>query len=213
MGNAPKNVEKLHIFCSFVLGLFNVYVIVLIIVYIGKGLSPSLIYISIISIAISISLSSLLYGGVRELVTSLPQYVFLIGCNSIVFPTFSICNVHQTCTINQKKLFAAESLIASSLDLLAHSMSEEQLRARLKFIQNSSKQDRTKTDSVQLKFDQFRSLLVILWLLTNILLPLIILQISNFSTGFLQFSFGLPASIFVLQGLGAIIYFAGMHDS
>jgi chitin synthase len=207
LGNKPGKIAWAYNLSAFIYGLFTIAILAISIYEIVTGGLGFLVKISLIGTFGSLVLIGVIHRAILALLASFAQYTFLTAMYVIMFPIYSLCNVHDiswgTKNLDESKLGSnAESLIKQNV-------SNEAMMAKFKHLQRQAAEDSKIREQVQGNFEQFRSILLLLWMFTNGAYVSVMTSFADnddVTEGYLTAVFILCMCFIGVRSIGSVIY-------
>ena len=95
LGNKPDRVGKVYVACSIIFGFFFTGILALSIYQVARNELNILVWLSLASTYGAFFGIGLLYGSIADVAASVVQYSFFAATYVVIFPIYSLCNVHD----------------------------------------------------------------------------------------------------------------------
>eukprot|EP00475_Leptophrys_vorax_P042468 TRINITY_DN8004_c0_g1_i1.p2 TRINITY_DN8004_c0_g1~~TRINITY_DN8004_c0_g1_i1.p2 ORF type:complete len:629 (-),score=152.11 TRINITY_DN8004_c0_g1_i1:1995-3881(-) len=172
LGNKPKRVSGIYFISTIVYGLFNYFILFVLFYQLffgSSGISNNKMVIVSLAITFgSLIFISLVYGALFEILFAFLQYLFLSSMYLIIFPMYSICNIHDiswgTKDLNDSKIKASADLF------IRGNLTSEQMKARLRYLKRQEDEESKTREMIETDFERFRSMVLVGWVFCNVVL-------------------------------------------
>eukprot|EP00475_Leptophrys_vorax_P036489 TRINITY_DN6177_c0_g2_i1.p1 TRINITY_DN6177_c0_g2~~TRINITY_DN6177_c0_g2_i1.p1 ORF type:complete len:728 (+),score=176.49 TRINITY_DN6177_c0_g2_i1:101-2284(+) len=209
LGNRPGKIIWAYNLSAFLYGLFTAAILGIAAYEVAIGNLGILVIVSVCAMFGSVLIVGAIFNSLLTFLASFVQYTFFTAAYVIMFPIYSLCNTHDiswgTKNLEESKLGStAESLIKHSV------VKDEVMMAKFEHLRKQAAADNEIREQVQGKFEQFRSILLLVWMFTNGLYVSILTSYAsngNVVEGYLTAMFVICMCFIGIKAIGAILYF------